>query len=87
MSDTDYLARVTRRFIVGESFDPPTIKTYIQSLEEIIGSLQPKTVKEQNKIKIAKQHIREVRRYARRLEEKISILEEQVTVLEEKKEK
>jgi len=87
MSGTDYLARATRRFIMGESFDPPTIKTYIQSLEEIIGSLRPKTVKEQNKIMIAKQHIREVKRHARRLEEKISILEEQVNILEEKKEK
>ena len=87
MSGSDYLARATRRFIMGESFDPPTIKTYIQSLEEIIGSLRPKTVKEQNKIMIAKQHIREVKRYARRLEEKISILEEQVNILEEKKEK
>lgn len=79
------LHRITRRFIMGEAFDPPTIRSYIQSLEETLRSLSPKTIKEQNKLQIAKQHLKEVRRHVRRMEERLTILEEQVSVLEEKK--
>jgi len=81
------LHRLTREFILGESFDPPTIKTYVQSLEELLNSLSPKTIKERNKVQIAKQHVKEIKRRARRMEERLKILEEQITVLEEKKEK
>ena len=70
---------------MGEVFDPPTVKSYIQSLEETLNSLKPKTIKERNKIQIAKQHLKEVRRQVRRMEERLTILEEQVSILEEKK--
>ncbi len=82
---TTDLHRMTRRFIMGEVFDPPTVKSYIQSLEETLNSLKPKTIKERNKIQIAKQHLKEVRRQVRRMEERLTILEEQVSILEEKK--
>ena len=70
---------------MGEVFAPPTVKSYIQSLEETLNSLKPKTIKERNKIQIAKQHLKEVRRQVRRMEERLTILEEQVSILEEKK--
>ena len=79
------LTRISRRFIMGEAFEPPTIKSYIQSLEETLNSLSPKTIKERNKLQIAKQQLKEVRRHVRRMEEILTILEEQVNVLEEKK--
>ena len=81
------LGRLTREFIMGESLDTPTMKSYIQSLEENLNSLNHRTIKEKNKIQIAKQHLKEVKRHVRRMEERLNILEEKVSVLEEKKEK
>ena len=80
------LNRMTRDFIVKEGkFDPPTIKSYIQSLEEALSSFKPRTIKEKNKLDIALQHIKEIKRQARRMEAKIQVLEEELKVLVESK--
>ena len=73
--------------MMSEGFDPPTIKSYIQSLEESLNSFKPRTIKEKNTLGIAKQHLKEIKRQARRMEAKINILEEELKVLEESKEK
>jgi len=77
---------MTRDFIYKEGkFNPPTIKSYIQSLEEALSSLKPRTIKEKNKLTIAMQHLKEIKRKARRMEAKIEVLEEELKVLEESK--
>ena len=68
-----------------EDVSVKTIFTYIQGLQEVINNLQPKTVKEQNRLTLAKQHIREIRRHARRMLNENVDLHERLTLLEESK--
>lgn len=78
--------RMTKKFLLGEKLDTPSLMSYIQSLEEIVYSLRPSTKSEHRRIEIAKEHIRNVKRHSRRLTEKVSALEERLSTLEENKE-
>jgi hypothetical protein len=71
------------RDFLNESADDKNIFTYIQGLQEIISNLKPKTVAEQRRLQLAKQHLREVKRFARRMENDIGVLQEKVNILEE----
>lgn len=62
-----------------------TIFTYIQGLQEIVNNFKPKTVTEQNRLILAKQHLREIRREARRMLNENTDLNERLTLLEENK--
>ena len=77
--------KMTRGFLLGESYENPDVFSYLQSLEEILGRLQPKTVRERRYISVAKNHLVEIRRATRRLSEEVRVLQEQVKVLEENK--
>jgi hypothetical protein len=68
-----------------EGVTEKTIFTYIQGLQEVINNLQPKTVKEKNRLTLAKQHLREIRRQARRMLNENAELQEKLTLLEENK--
>ena len=70
---------------ITESVAEKTIFTYIQGLQEVINNLRPKTVAEQNRLALAKQHLREVKRHARRLMNENTDLQERLTLLEENK--
>lgn len=70
---------------ITESVTEKTIFTYIQGLQEVINNLRPKTVAEQNRLALAKQHLREVKRHARRLMNENTDLQERLTLLEENK--
>lgn len=69
---------ITRRFVIREGHNPPSLASYIQSLQEIIFSLSPRTQKENRRIEIAKNHLREIRKHVRKLEEQVKMLEEQL---------
>ena len=68
-----------------EDVNVKTIFTYIQGLQEVINNLKPKTIKEQNRLTLAKQHLREIRRHARRMLNENADLHERLTLLEESK--
>lgn len=70
---------------ITESVTEKNIFTYIQGLQEVISNLRPKTVSEQNRLALAKQHLREVRRHARRIMNENANLQERLTLLEENK--
>ena len=70
---------IKRRFIISEGHNPPSLASYIQSLQEIILSMSPKTQKENRRLEIAKNHLREIRKHVRKLEEQVKMLEEQLT--------
>ena len=70
---------------IHEGISEKTIFTYIQGLQEVINNLQPKTVKEQNRLTLAKQHLREISRHARRMLNENADLHEMLTLLEESK--
>ena len=61
---------ITRRFILNEGSSAPSLASYIQSLQEIILSLSPRTQTERRRVEMAKNHLREVKKHVRRLEEK-----------------
>ena len=80
----DY-AKLTRRFLLGEAVERPDTFSYIQSLEEALSNITT-NVSGQRRLKIAKEHLRNIRREVRKLNKKVVMLEEQVKVLEENKE-
>ena len=81
------LNKLTRKFLIGEWKENPTINGYIQSVNDILSSFRPKTIKEKNKISVAKQQMNEIKKLSRKLQERVKILEEQIHVLEENREK
>ena len=76
--------QITRRFLLGE-VNEPDLKSYIQSLNDILLSLRPASLKEKRRINMALKNLKEIKRHSKRLEEKLVILEEQVELLEENK--
>ena len=86
-SEFDILNKMPREFIVNEGqVKGPDIHSYIQRLAEILQSLKPKSLREANRLGMARQQVKEVRKLARRLDERVATLEEQVNLLEEYKE-
>lgn len=78
-------SETTKRFLMGEAFQKsPSLKAYIQSLQETLDSLSPRTKGDARKLEVAKSHIREVNRQVRRLEENISLLENENKELNER---
>jgi hypothetical protein len=64
--------------------EAPSLKSYLQSITEILSKLKLYSKSDQRRVEIARQHIKEVKKYTRKLEERVNILEEQVQLLEEK---
>ena len=62
-----------------------SIFTYLQGLQEIIAGIKPKSMTEERRLSIAKQHLKEARRSARQMQNELQILEERLTILEENK--
>ena len=78
---------MTKRFLLGEGKQKASLSSYIQSVTEIINSLNPRSKTESRRVEIAKEHLREIRSRSRVLEERVSLLEERLHVLEEGNEK
>ena len=78
--------KMTRKFLLGESSDSPSIGSYLQSLKEALANLRPATQTDKRRLEIANNHLREVRRRVRRLQENHDMLEERLKILEESKE-
>ena len=81
----DY-AKLTRRFLMGEAIDKPDAFSYIQSLEEALNSINPRSIRSENRLKVAKEHLRSIRREVRSLNKEVTMLKEQINILEESKE-
>ena len=78
--------KISRQFLLGEAYESPDVFSYIQSLEEALNNIST-NVTGQRRMKVAKEHLRNIRRSVRSLNKKMVTLEEQVKVLEENKEK
>jgi len=68
---------------LNEDISEKNIFTYIQGLQELISKFKPRTMTEQRRFTLAKQHLREVKRYARRMQNEMQVLQEKVSILEE----
>ena len=78
--------KISRGLLLGEAYESPDIFSYIQSLEEALNNITT-NITGQRRMKVAKEHLRNIRRSVRSLNKKVVTLEEQVKVLEESKEK
>tara|TARA_Y100000310_G_C20114219_1_gene548535 strand:- start:128 stop:382 length:255 start_codon:yes stop_codon:yes gene_type:complete len=70
---------------LNENLSEKSIFTYIQGLQELISKFKPRTLTEERRLTLAKQHLREVRKFARRMQNEMEILHEKVNILEEAK--
>ena len=70
------------RYLVNEEIEKD-IFMYIQSLQEFVVHLKPKSLTEKRRIAVATQHVKEARKYARRMQNKVDLLEEKLNILEE----
>ena len=73
---------MTRKFMLGEGHSPPSMRSYVQSLSEILKALSPKSQTEKRRVEIALEHVREIKRHTRKLEERVLMLEDKLKVLE-----
>ena len=80
----DY-SKIARRFLLGEALEELDTFSYIKSLQEALNNITT-NVSGQRRLKVAKEHLRNIRREVRKLNKKVVMLEEQVRVLEENKE-
>ena len=71
-----------RKFL-SEGSEDKNIFTYIQGLHEVISNFKPRTIKEDRRLTLAKQHLREVRRHARKMHNEVMVLQEKLNILEE----
>ena len=78
-------SKITRRFLLGDALQELDTFSYIQSLEEALNNITT-NISGQRRLKVAKEHLRNIRREVRKLNKKVVMLEEQVKVLEENKE-
>ena len=83
MIDYQKLVRNWRSYGLNEG-EAPSLKSYLQSITEILSKLKLSSKSDQRRVEIARQHIKEVKKHTRRLEERVYVLEEQVQLLEEK---
>lgn len=69
---------MTNDFLLNEGHNPPSLSSYIQSLEETLDSLRPSSQSDLRRLEVAKENLRNIRRFCRRLENRNKELEEQL---------
>ena len=74
---------MTRKFLLGEGKKQINPHALLQALQEALSTIRPSTRRDQNKIEVAKKHLKEITLSFRRLQEQVNILEERLQVLEE----
>jgi uncharacterized protein (UPF0305 family) len=68
---------------MGEGKQDINPHALLQALSETISSIKPRSLRDENKIAIAKKHLHEITRSFRKLQEQVNVLEERLQVLEE----
>ena len=76
--------KMTREFLLNEG-EMPDVDVYLQSLQENLRGMNPKTVSGRRRLKAAQNNLNEIRRQVKRMHTRIYTLEEQVNILEENK--
>ena len=74
---------MTRKFLMGEWNTKASSASRIASIKEALMSLNPRTLKEKQRIELALENLTHVRREHRKLKEQVTILEERLQILEE----
>lgn len=75
---------MTRDFLLNEGGSKePSLKSYIQALEENLLKFEARTNTEARRLEIATEQIRGIKRHSRKLEEKLFLLESENNKLQE----
>ena len=78
------LRTMTKRFIMSEGAKKLVDwKSLVQSIDEALSSLNPKSLRDSRRIELAKHNLKEVKSHLRRANERVETLEEQLRILEE----
>ena len=78
------LRNMTKRFIMSEGKKKLVDwKSLVQSIDEALSSLNPKSLRDSRRIELARHNLKEVKSHLRRANERVATLEEQLRVLEE----
>ena len=78
------LKKITKAFLMNEQFkiDPAAS---VQALTDIITNIRVTNKRDNNRISLAKEHLRGIKRHLRSLNERIDSLEEELNLLKEEK--
>tara|TARA_R110000824_G_scaffold1941_3_gene9512 strand:+ start:1714 stop:1971 length:258 start_codon:yes stop_codon:yes gene_type:complete len=79
------LQKITKQFLMNESYRPD-VRTYLQSLNDLMEQIRPNTKKDSHRLHLAKENLTKIKKYFRKMEEHVSSLEEQLRVIEEGRE-
>tara|TARA_R110002020_G_scaffold79867_1_gene199669 strand:+ start:219 stop:476 length:258 start_codon:yes stop_codon:yes gene_type:complete len=79
------LDKMTRKFLLGEEKEMPTIRSCADSIQELLNKMKPQSMRESKQINTAKERLSEIKKLARKLEGQVLQLEEQIELLEEGK--
>jgi hypothetical protein len=74
---------MTRKFLLGEGKKQINPHALLQALQEALSTMRPSSRRDENKLAVAKKHLKEITLSFRRLQEQVNILEEKLQVLEE----
>jgi chromosome segregation ATPase len=78
------LRTMAKRFIMNEGVKKLVDwKSLVQSIDESLSSLNPKSLRDSRRIELARHNLKEVKSHLRRANERVATLEEQLRVLEE----
>jgi hypothetical protein len=75
---------ITKRFILNEDVKVDPLAS-VQALYDIITNVKVSTQRDNKRIHVAKEHVRNIKRQLRSLNEKVSKLEEELSLLNEEK--
>jgi len=78
------LKRLTKKFLLNEDFKVDAAAS-VQALYDIVSSLRVTNKRDNNRISLAKEHLRGIKRHLRSLNERIESLEEELKILTEDK--
>lgn len=78
------LRTMAKRFIMNEGVKKLVDwKSLVQSIDESLSSLNPKSLRDSRRIELARHNLKEVKSHLRRANERVATLEEQLRILEE----
>ena len=78
------LKKITKKFLLNESFKVDAGAS-VQALYDIVSNLRVTNKRDNNRISLAKEHLRGIKRQLRSLNERVVSLEEELKILNEDK--
>jgi|TARA_R110000824_G_scaffold34500_3_gene109347 hypothetical protein len=78
------LDKITKAFLLGENLKVDA-QASIQALTDIVSNIRVINKRDNNRLKLAKEHIRGIKRHMRSLNEQVTALEQELHLLKEEK--